>query len=884
MHKLKIAGVDAYANQLIYRPDEYNRLIAASICGREYAVRSLVAHFLLDGMIKVEIGDDDIPVEKGWQEFAYKSQKISENYCQVVLWNKESRPRVIRSQDFFRFIEKNYTVPFHRKWSSLMWKIATALEAIERLECYGTDAPYYLVSLSDNMLQSMVLENISQLKNLLGCQGVKKSGKNKTEGMSLKAFLETFEEELSRKISEKMNPVFDPNNMDRTDEAIEQRVKTIALRTPFLAQTHIVTAAVKHFTTGGKTVLLTAEMGCGKTLMSILAAAQDPVPGRHIVMCPPHLVRKWVQEIAETIPKNVGVGFNLNGKECIRKLKMLPKTKPKRHEFYIIGRERVKSGFGWKHCTIKRKNDAKFWVDVCPNCGEEVAPDQWRATKKNYCSACNGALWQADRGKIRRYSPAEYIKRHFPKGYFKTLIADELHELKGESAQGVAFGQLCGKVEQIIGLTGTLLGGYADDIFYLLWSSVPRQMVAAGERHGKKQAFIEKYGVIEKVYRAYDTDNAYTRSMRLCSVRRRPGISPVVLSRFLIPNALFMKLQDISDSLPPYEERVLEVKMDPAVKKVYNRFEGDLQDALKKALEKRDYTILGRMLQALLSWPDGCRKTEDVYNKEGEIIATAQAVPIDTTQKEQKLIQIVKDNIRLGRKTLVYAEFTGTRDILPTIVQQLEKDGIRSLVLKSTVQAEKRQKWIEDHLIQADFDVLLCNPKLVQTGLDLIDFPEIIFFQTGYSIYVLRQASRRSWRIGQGRDVRVSFLCNQGTMQARAMNLIAKKLETALAIEGDLTDQGLVALSDGGGVGSLVIELAKSLLQNECIKGVETVWTDFRKKEFKASTDIGKDIEELVKLNTQVPPKTLQIVQKPAAPFRREFNPVICVQLSLFGN
>ncbi|MBU0769442.1 MAG: hypothetical protein KJ687_10155, partial [Proteobacteria bacterium] len=397
-------------------------------------------------------------------------------------------------------------------------------------------------------------------------------------------------------------------------------------------------------------------------------------------------------------------------------------------------------------------------------------------------------------------------------------------------------------------------------------------------------AFIEKYGVIEKVYRAYDTDNAYTRSMRLCSVRRRPGISPVVLSRFLIPNALFMKLQDISDSLPPYEERVLEVKMDPAVKKVYNRFEGDLQDALKKALEKRDYTILGRMLQALLSWPDGCRKTEDVYNKEGEIIATAEAVPIDTTQKELRLLQIVKDNIRRGRKTLVYAEFTGTRDILPTIVQQLEKDGIRSLVLKSTVQAEKRQKWIEDHLIKADFNVLLCNPKLVQTGLDLIDFPEIIFFQTGYSIYVLRQASRRSWRIGQGRDVRVSFLCNQGTMQARAMNLIAKKLETALAIEGDLTDQGLVALSDGGGVGSLVIELAKSLLQNECIKGVETVWTDFRKKEFKASTDIGKDIEELVKLNTQVPPKTLQIVQKPAAPFRREFNPVICVQLSLFGN
>ena len=121
-------------------------------------------------------------------------------------------------------------------------------------------------------------------------------------------------------------------------------------------------------------------------------------------------------------------------------------------------------------------------------------------------------------------------------------------------------------------------------------------------------------------------------------------------------------------------------------------------------------------------------------------------------------------------------------------------------------------------------------------------------------------------------------------MQARAMNLIAKKLETALAIEGDLTDQGLVALSDGGGVGSLVIELAKSLVQNERIKGVESVWADFRKKEFTASADINADIEELIRVNTRLPEKPLEVVQKPAAPFKRDLNPARCVQLSLFGN
>jgi hypothetical protein len=53
---------------------------------------------------------------------------------------------------------------------------------------------------------------------------------------------------------------------------------------------------------------------------------------------------------------------------------------------------------------------------------------------------------------------------------------------------------------------------------------------------------------------------------------------------------------------------------------------------------------------------------------------------------------------------------------------------------------------------------VICHPKLVETGLDLLDFPTIIFYESGYSLHTLRQAGRRSWRIGQRRPVRVKFL------------------------------------------------------------------------------------------------------------------------------
>ena len=47
-------------------------------------------------------------------------------------------------------------------------------------------------------------------------------------------------------------------------------------------------------------------------------------------------------------------------------------------------------------------------------------------------------------------------------------------------------------------------------------------------------------------------------------------------------------------------------------------------------------------------------------------------------------------------------------------------------------------------------------PRLVQTGLDLVDFPTIAGFETDYLVSTMRQASRRSWRIGLSRPSRSS--------------------------------------------------------------------------------------------------------------------------------
>ena len=82
------------------------------------------------------------------------------------------------------------------------------------------------------------------------------------------------------------------------------------------------------------------------------------------------------------------------------------------------------------------------------------------------------ALWQADGKKIRRFAPVDFIGRYMP-DFFDYAIADEVHELKGDTAQGNALGTLAGCAQYTAVLTGTLLGGYADEVFNILFRLEP---------------------------------------------------------------------------------------------------------------------------------------------------------------------------------------------------------------------------------------------------------------------------------------------------------------------------------------------------------------------------------------------------------------------------
>src|ERR1700730_9933645 len=109
---------------------------------------------------------------------------------------------------------------------------------------------------------------------------------------------------------------------------------------------------------------------------------------------------------------------------------------------------------------------------------------------------------------IRRMAPIEFIGRYMP-GWFDYAICDEIHQLAGDTAQGNALGTLASCTDRIVGLTGTLLGGYADDLFNTLFRLEARRMKEHGYEWGTtgRSSFIQDYGVLETITKVFSGED-----------------------------------------------------------------------------------------------------------------------------------------------------------------------------------------------------------------------------------------------------------------------------------------------------------------------------------------------------------------------------------------
>ncbi len=667
------------------------------------------------------------------------------------------------------------------------------------------------------------------------------------------------------------------------------------LRKPFPAQVLAMMGVVKRWNEARGAAVI-AECGTGKTLISLgsVHVHSNGKPFTALAMVPPQLVEKWARETLLTLPRvrvffidglrtptssaaHVGVNeVRLRNGRIVREGLRTTLTELRQRKtshtartrwdsicglpaLFIVGRDRGKLSYFWRHAyqvaPSGRYHGSVVNADSgCPvylgEDGERLLCDDFKKAKlSELLGGQNGdgsaklrrrlysALWQADGSKVRRFAPVDFIGRYMP-DFFDFAIADEVHELKGDTAQGSALGTLAGCAQRTVVLTGTLLGGYADEIFNILFRLEPAKMVREGFEYGETglRSFTETYGLLEKITVIEPSDNACSEARVTKRIRRRPGASPLLFGRFLMSLGAFISLEDISETLPPYREEVLTVDMDPPLREAYKKLEEDVKKALQE--HRRNPTVMSVALNALLLYPDrpfglgdlyGYERDPETKTRERFLIAETQDLNQDYGYaKERRLVEEVKAELRRGRRCQIYAVYTQKRDVTRRLERILANEGIRVAVLTTDVPPEAREAWYERQL-RDGMQAVICHPKLVQTGLDLIEFPTILFYETGYSIYVLRQASRRSWRIGQRRPVKVKFLHYRETMQETCLRLMGKKLLVSLAMEGKFSSEGLQSINDED---DILMAMARELVTEKGIgEKADEVWSALQRKQ-----------------------------------------------------
>jgi hypothetical protein len=393
----------------------------------------------------------------------------------------------------------------------------------------------------------------------------------------------------------------------------------------------------------------------------------------------------------------------------------------------------------------------------------------------------------------KKYPVAKYIKERM-NGVFNYLALDEAHLLMNNSLQGIAAHHLMKSCGHTLLLTGTLLNGFAANLFYTLFRVCPNIMRQEGFSYDDEPEFARLFGVVsrESVFRL---ERGMGRS-RVGNVKekRLPGVSPLVFTKFLLNLTSFITLNDMAEGLPAYQEIPVGVPMDRETAIGYNQIQQFFTDRIR-AFESGARKIMGSVVKLMTQYPDAPHCLRRVQNPDtGDLEFESTVLDKAIRNKEQKLLEIVQDKLANGEKVLVFYNTVNTTDIGEHLQALFASEDINSFELRASVKAEKRMEYIEKEL-KKGAQVMITNPSLVETGLDLLEFTTIVFYQVGYNLSTMRQASRRSWRLSQTKDIEVYFLYYTDTIQEQAISLMATKLQAAQTLEGNFSEEGLKAMS-----------------------------------------------------------------------------------------
>jgi len=404
-----------------------------------------------------------------------------------------------------------------------------------------------------------------------------------------------------------------------------------------------------------------------------------------------------------------------------------------------------------------------------------------------------------------RYALATWIQKRAPDCY-DMLILDEAHEFSGrDSAQTSAAQKLMTSKVPVLLLTGSLLNGYAESVYMNMYGVSPEFRQKFGRN--SVAAFVDRYGYWKQIAQDKDFEGKIVefgsnsdrviRSVRKAGVA--PGILPLFQLEYILPCSVTLQKEDLGLGIPPCNENV--VRLD-AKGDLFSNYE-ILLKALKEEIKRTRFEpgLAGKLWGAFAHMPsyldlacvgnskDGksfeVRWPENAPGYEGLVIASVPVLdPSLRLPKEKYLLDAIQEEVSAGRNVMVMAWHL---KLIPRLEEIISQAGFKTIVLDAAkVSTAKRQEWIEKKVVTPKVQVMICNPMVIQTGLNnLVHFGTEIWVENpSCNAIIYRQACGRIDRIGQTVPSNIVFPIYGNTAQHQQHRLLMHKVGVSKSVDG----------------------------------------------------------------------------------------------------
>ena len=243
-----------------------------------------------------------------------------------------------------------------------------------------------------------------------------------------------------------------------------------------------------------------------------------------------------------------------------------------------------------------------------------------------------------------------------------------------------------------------------------------------------------------------------------------------VLKAKITPFLLRRLKADVLKDLPPKQEQIIYVDMEPEHKKFYEE---------KKNFYKQ---LLDQQIQL-----NGINKSKFIimqaFNDLRQIASTPELKSQNhiNSSKIDNLFEMLDDIILNGHKVLVFANFLGSLDL---ISQKAQSRGYEHLLM--TGSTKNRQELVDKFQNDKDTKLLLMTLKVGGVGLNLTEADYVFIFDPWWNKAAENQAIDRAHRMGQKNKVFSYKMITKDTIEEKILELQMQKQDlTDMVISGD---------------------------------------------------------------------------------------------------